>query len=392
MKSPASARVLVAGEDPRDVQQLVQQLQSHFDHVSGSTDADAAVAQFEAQAPDVIVMAFKRLEPAERYYLGLHRLCQSIYQRKHRTILLCRGEDTLAALDLCKKRVFDDYVQYWPNPPDGLRLVMSVWLASRELQAGQSDGPSGPELRLHAEQLEDLDRKLTQELEQGQKQAAAAHESLLDLERKLSSANDEFSQHLVASGADGAVEIKDSDALARQLKQFKRRQLEQTRQARDQGVEPMNAWAKDLKDKVAPALAGARALAAQVRQIKPVVLVVDDDDHMRSALRSALNNLGFSLVLVESGHQALRELAHLTPHVILLDIGLADINGIALTRQLKTMPQLLDTPVVLISGDARRETLISGMEAGAADFIAKPFTLEVLRGKLDKVLRQTQPE
>ncbi len=388
MKSPASARVLVAGDGVWDAHQLVEQLKTHFDHVASSTDADAAVAHFEEQAPDVIVLAFKELERAERYYLALHRFCQSVYQRAHRTILLCRQEDTAAAFDLCKKRFFDDYVLYWPNPSDGLRLVMSVWLASREIQAQHKAGPTGSELRMHAEQLESLDRSLTHELEQGDRQAAAAHESLLELERELSNANDELSQHLVAGGANGAVVVKDSEALARELAQFKQRQLEHTRVARDQVVKPMNERTEGLKAKVAPALAGVRKMAAQVRETKPVLLIVDDDEKMRSVLQAVLSSFGFSLVLVGSGQQALRELDQIRPDAILLDVRLADIDGIALTRQVKSMPQFAHIPIVLVSGDSRREILICGMEAGADDFIAKPFTSKVLLAKLDKVLRQ----
>jgi PleD family two-component response regulator len=390
-KSPASARVLVAGEEAKEARQLVELLKNHFDNVWSSTNADTAVAEFEEYAPDIILMAFKTLEHAERYYLALHRFGQSIYRRRHRTILLCRKEDTVAAFELCKKRFFDDYVLYWPNPQDGLRIPMSVWLAAREIQAENKDGPTGPELRTHANHLEALDRNLTHELAEGVRQAAVADDSLRALERALSGANDEFSHHLVIGGANGAIEIKDPDALVRELAAFKKRQIECARTARDQGVQPMNSWAKELKGKVTPALARTRALATQVRQSQPVVLVIDDDEAMRSALEPVLASLGYDLVLAGSGHQALRELAHLQPDAILMDVKLTDTNGIDLTRQLRSIPQLAHTPVVLMSGDSRRDTLIHGIEAGATDFLAKPFTREVLRAKLDKVLRRAEP-
>jgi CheY-like chemotaxis protein len=287
-----------------------------------------AVAEFEEQAPDIIVMAFKTLEQAERYYLALHRFGQTIYRRPHRTILLCRKEDAVAAFELCKKRYFDDYVLYWPNPQDGLRIPMSVWIAAREIQALQQEGPTGPELRANA-------------------------------------------RHLVTGGANGAIEIKDSAALARELAQFKKHQIDCARTARDQGLGPLKSWAKDLKDKVAPALARTGALATQVQQHQPTLLVIDDDEAMRFALEPVLSSL-----------------AHVQPDAVLMDIRLSDTDGINLTRQLRSIPQLAQVPVVLMSGDSRRDTLLSGIEAGATDFMAKPFTREVLRTKLDKVLRR----
>jgi CheY-like chemotaxis protein len=391
MNSPGSARVLVVGEDAREARQLVTNLKDHFEHVESSTNPDEAAADFEKHAPDVIVMAFKSLEQAERYYLALHRFGKFIYQRPHRTVLLCGKDEVAAAFDLCKKRYFDDYVLYWPNPQDGLRIAMSVWLACRELQARRKEGPTGSQLRSHATHLEDLDRKLREELEEGQRQAAAAHNSLLDLERDISSVNDELSQHLIGGGANGAIEVKDVDALARELEQFKSRQIECTRIARDQGIRPMGSWARELKTKVEPALKETRALATQVRQIRPALLVVDDDEVMRDILKPVLISLGYDVVLVGSGDQALRELTQMQPDALLLDIRLQDCDGVTLTRQLKSRPHLAHIPVILMSGDSRRERLMSSIEAGAVDFIAKPFTREVLRVKLEKVLGRTVP-
>jgi PleD family two-component response regulator len=388
MKSPAAARVLIAAADAGEAAQLVDSLSNHFEHVASSTDADAAAEQFEKFAPDVIVMAFKALEQAERYYLALHRFGQSVHQHIHRAILLCRKEDAAAAFELCKKRLFDDYVLYWPNPQDGLRIPMSVWIASREIQAQYKSGPTDQDLRSHARHLEDLEHTLSQEVEEGAKRAATANDSLLDLEQELLRANDDFSDRLVAGGAGGAIEVKDAQALGRELERFKRTQLDRARTARDQVVKPMTLWAGELKEKVAPVLSGTRALAAQIIQSRPVLLVVDDNEVMRSALQPVLSSLGYELVMAGSGQQALLELTRIEPDAILLDIGLADIDGITLTRQLKSMARLAPIPVILMSGDSRRETLVSGIQAGAADFIAKPFTRDILRSKLDKLVRR----
>jgi PleD family two-component response regulator len=387
MKSPAAARVLVAGDDVTEARQLVENLGRHFEHVKSSTNTETAAADFEKHAPDVIVLAFKGLEQAERYYLALHRFAQSIYHRPHRTVLLCGKEDIEAAFDLCKKRYFDDYILYWPNPQDGLRIAMSVWLACRELLERNKEGLSGAELRTHASQLQGLDRNLTHEFEEGERQAGTAHDSLLDLEHDLSTANDELSSHLVGGGANGAIVVKDAEALARDLAQFKTRQIERTRMARDQGVQPMSTWARGLKAKVEPALMATRALANQAQQVKPRVLVVDDDRSMRDILEPVLVSMGYDVTMVGGGNQALRELTHVQPDAILMDIKLTDSDGVTLTRQLKSSPQLAHIPIILMTGDSRRERLISSLEAGAADFIAKPFTIGVLRAKLEKVLR-----
>jgi hypothetical protein len=109
---------------------------------------------------------------------------------------------------------------------------MSVWLACREVLAHDKKGLTGSELRIHANHLQDLDRTLSHEFLQGERQAVATQDSLLDLERELSAANDQLSEHLMTGGAANAIEVKDSEAFARELAQFKSRQIERARIAR----------------------------------------------------------------------------------------------------------------------------------------------------------------
>jgi CheY-like chemotaxis protein len=79
-------------------------------------------------------------------------------------------------------------------------------------------------------------------------------------------------------------------------------------------------------------------------------------------------------------------LRRVRPSVILMDINLPDIDGIALTRNVKAAPHLAGIPILMLTGDATRETLASSMSAGASDFIVKPFTREALVFKLTRIL------
>jgi DNA-binding NarL/FixJ family response regulator len=66
---------------------------------------------------------------------------------------------------------------------------------------------------------------------------------------------------------------------------------------------------------------------------------------------------------------------------------LTDSDGVTLTRQLKSLPQFAHIPIILMTGDSRRQTLFSSMQAGAVDFVARSFTRDVVRARLEKVLR-----
>lgn len=74
------------------------------------------------------------------------------------------------------------------------------------------------------------------------------------------------------------------------------------------------------------------------------------------------------------------------PDVILRDLHLPGLDGVALTQRLKASPQMAGTPIVMMSGDACKAALLRSMEAGAAAFVVKPFTRESLTSKLQAVL------
>ena len=123
-------RILVSTDSVEDGQQIVRLLKDDFANVRLSSQSERAAADFDLCLPDVLVLAFDKLENAQRYYLGLYRLSRSVHAHPHRTVLLCSKDEVRAAFDLCKKDYFDDYVLHWPHAHDGRRLSMSVWIAS----------------------------------------------------------------------------------------------------------------------------------------------------------------------------------------------------------------------------------------------------------------------
>jgi CheY-like chemotaxis protein len=321
--------VLVASDSTDDARQVQRQLEADFAHVHLSTDADRCLEDFEQCAPDVLVLAFDRLERAQRYYLGLYRLGGALQQHAHRTVILCSKDEVKAVFELCKKAYFDDYVLYWPHSHDGPRLAMSVWIACREMSSVRPGVPQPAELYAHARHVNELDRLLVREVEAAIRQVPTGD-------------------------ADVAVD----------------------------------AWARQLKRVIAPALAGTRALTEQIRKIRPVVLVVEDDEFARTLVGRALEPAAWETVYAGDGAAALAHLRRHRPDVILMDIHLPGLDGVALTQQLKAAPTLATIPVVMMTGDACKAALLNSLEAGAAAFVVKPFTRESLTGKLQSVLSQ----
>jgi CheY-like chemotaxis protein len=144
--------------------------------------------------------------------------------------------------------------------------------------------------------------------------------------------------------------------------------------------------AVDLRTRIAPSLAGTRPLADAVRRLRPVVMVVDDDEFSCRLVQQALDPARWQAVYATDGASALSSLRRTRPDLILMDVRLPDTDGVSLTRRLKATTHLAAIPIVMMTGDARRETLLSSMEAGAAGFVVKPVRRDALDEKLSTLL------
>ena len=114
------------------------------------------------------------------------------------------------------------------------------------------------------------------------------------------------------------------------------------------------------------------------------ILVVDDEDEIRQSLRGVLSDEGFTVEEAGDGRRAFEMLSASRPDLVILDVWLPEIDGIALLEQIKARHPGL--PVVIICGHANIEAAVRATRLGAADFIEKPFSIEALLGSIERAL------
>ncbi|MEY4951467.1 MAG: hypothetical protein RL698_3678, partial [Pseudomonadota bacterium] len=114
------------------------------------------------------------------------------------------------------------------------------------------------------------------------------------------------------------------------------------------------------------------------------ILVVDDEDEIRQSLRGVLSDEGFTVEEAGDGRRAFEMLSASRPDLVILDVWLPEIDGIALLEQIKARHP--DLPVVIICGHANIEAAVRATRLGAADFIEKPFSIEALLGSIERAL------
>ena len=114
------------------------------------------------------------------------------------------------------------------------------------------------------------------------------------------------------------------------------------------------------------------------------VLVVDDDRAIRRFLRTSLTAHGYVVLEAENGQLALQQVMAHRPEIIILDLGLPDLDGIEVTRQLREWTEI---PIIILSVREHEEDKIAALDAGADDYLTKPFGVGELMARLRVALR-----
>ena len=119
------------------------------------------------------------------------------------------------------------------------------------------------------------------------------------------------------------------------------------------------------------------------------VLVVDDEPQMLRALRINLKARNYLVVTAADGDAALRLAARTPPEAVILDLGLPDLDGVEVIRALRVWSKV---PIIVLSGRSGAAEKVAALDAGADDYVTKPFSMNELLARLRAVLRRPSPE
>jgi two-component system, OmpR family, response regulator MprA len=117
------------------------------------------------------------------------------------------------------------------------------------------------------------------------------------------------------------------------------------------------------------------------------ILVVDDDRSVRDALRRALTLGGYEVEAVEDGRQALTRMSNSAPDAVVLDVGLPEVDGLEVARRLRGAGDR--TPILMLTARDAVADRIDGLDAGADDYLVKPFDLGELKARIRALLRRS---
>jgi two-component system KDP operon response regulator KdpE len=117
----------------------------------------------------------------------------------------------------------------------------------------------------------------------------------------------------------------------------------------------------------------------------PLVLLVEDEAPLRKFLRASLASHGYRLLEAQSSNEAMQLLTSHAPDLIVLDLGLPDRDGLDFTREIRAFTE---TPIIVVSARGKEQDKVLALDAGADDYLTKPFGVQELLARIRVAIRQ----
>ena len=118
------------------------------------------------------------------------------------------------------------------------------------------------------------------------------------------------------------------------------------------------------------------------------ILVVDDEDDLLELVRYNLTKEGYEVACVGSGEEALKAVRRELPDLIVLDLMLPSVDGLEVCSRLKADARTREVPIIMLTAKSEEGDMIAGLDRGADDYIAKPFSPRVLSARIKALLRR----
>ncbi|MFW6172913.1 MAG: response regulator [Elusimicrobiota bacterium] len=124
--------------------------------------------------------------------------------------------------------------------------------------------------------------------------------------------------------------------------------------------------------------------------MKKKILIIDDEESLRSVLKDTLENEGFRVTEGENSEEAIRKAENIKPDLIILDLGIPTIGGLEVCRILRNKEETKSIPIIILTVRSREVDKVIGLEMGADDYITKPFSRRELIARVKAVLRRIE--
>ncbi|MEG1186188.1 MAG: response regulator transcription factor, partial [Eubacterium sp.] len=121
----------------------------------------------------------------------------------------------------------------------------------------------------------------------------------------------------------------------------------------------------------------------------PLIYAIEDDENIRQLVKTALEAFGYEVSVFETATEGLAAISEKIPDVLLFDIMLPDMDGVTAVRQLRTNPLYQNLPIMMLTAKTDELDKVNGLDAGADDYLTKPFGILELKARIQALLRRS---
>ncbi len=130
---------------------------------------------------------------------------------------------------------------------------------------------------------------------------------------------------------------------------------------------------------------------AVAKNLKPTILIVEDDEAIITLLTYTLEKEGYTTIITKDGEEAIALIDEYKPDLVLLDWMIPGKNGIQICSYIRSKIEVKKTPIIMISARTEEEDRVEGLERGADDYIVKPFSAKELVARIQAIFRRMRP-
>jgi len=262
---------------------------------------------------------------------------------------------------------------------------MGVWKAAQDVLA-EAARPSAQQMAAYARQVQDVKELLDQEDAEGRSFVDTATGALDGVEAAIGVAIDDFRKRVSRPAGSEAPATGDGAVLGREIERLKNQSVRGAFMEGAKALSQAGSWPGAARQRLHSAAVQAQASARGLAAKRGTLMVVDDDEVSREMVAAALQGSGYELVMLPDGASLIGAIRRKHPSMILMDISLPDLDGLLLTKMLKSLPGLAGVPILMLTGHATRESIARSVEAGAVGYIVKPFARDVLLRQIERFL------
>ena len=118
------------------------------------------------------------------------------------------------------------------------------------------------------------------------------------------------------------------------------------------------------------------------------VLLVEDEYELSSSLKSAIGEYFYSFTLASNGIDGLKEFENNKVDLVITDINMPNMNGLELVKKIRAEDKYVDIPIIMVTTEGGKAEVITALKAGVNNYIVKPFSADILKEKLDGVIKK----